>query len=136
MERKMENAIEHVCENCLFKKEIVLTDIDEKDIEEYEKIQVGLDIAQSVKKPENMPTNASSTAIKAYFEVVFEKEAYYKKQEMEWWRRIMKKYNISDKTKIDVFNKLFYHCLDAKGNEVIDFVPKKIVSKSSPKPIK
>jgi hypothetical protein len=55
---------------------------------------------------------------------LFEKEAHYKQLETEWWAKIIKKYKISDKTKIDVMNRVFYHCLDKNGKEVIDFVPK------------
>jgi hypothetical protein len=126
MERIMINTNDHVCENCMLKKEIVIPEVDTEDVAEYEEIQIGLSIAQSTNKPENIPKNASANVIKAYFEVVMEREAFYKKREREWWSKILKKYKISDRTKIDTINKTFYHCIDDKGNEVIDFIPKTV----------
>jgi hypothetical protein len=48
---------------------------------------------------------------------------------MQWWSRILKKYKISDKTKIDVMNKLFYHCLTKDGKEEVEYMPKKVQSR-------
>jgi hypothetical protein len=116
--------IQHQCSDCAFTKEIVLKNVSSEDVEEYEKIQIALSSIQSANRPENMPKDASPDVAKAYFEVIFEKEAYYKQLEMAWWKRIMDKYKISENTKIDVNEKTFYHCLDKNGKEMIDFKAK------------
>jgi hypothetical protein len=56
--------------------------------------------------------------------MVMERKENFKKQEIEWWRNMIKRYNISNSTKIDVFNGQFYVCVDKNGNEKIDFEKK------------
>jgi hypothetical protein len=50
-----------------------------------------------------------------------DKEAHYKKLEIEWWKKMLEKYNISDFTKIDVMTGQFYVCLDENNNAKIEY---------------
>jgi hypothetical protein len=118
-----ENII-HVCEDCALRKEVILENVDVEDVEVYELIYTGINTAKTASDPSVIPDGISEEKMKAYFEAAFAKEAHYKKLEAEWWRKILSKYKISDKTKIDTINCNFYHCIDKDGKEQIDFVSK------------
>jgi hypothetical protein len=114
--------INHVCEDCALRKEIVIEKVDQDDVDVYELILTGINTAQMANDPSMVPDGVSEEKMKAYFEAAIGKEAHYRKLEMEWWRNMMKKYQISDKTKMDTVQGNFYHCLDKEGNEQIDFI--------------
>jgi hypothetical protein len=127
----------HSCVNCALKKEIVLESIDDIDIEEYETIQASLASIREANTQGTIPSDAPPQVLKTYFEVMLEKEAHYKKLERQWWNKIIKKYKISENTKVDTLQKVFYHCIDATGKEMVNFVAKKIPqNKKHHKPIK
>jgi hypothetical protein len=125
----MMTNMQHQCKDCAFTKEIVIEDVDEEDVVEYDKIQIAISSLQASNSPENLPKDAAPNVIKAYFEVLFEKETHYRQLERAWWMRILKKYKISESTKIDTNERVFYHCIDKKGKEMIDFKPKPKVNK-------
>jgi hypothetical protein len=119
-------SVMHNCHECAAKKEILDIKVDEEDIEEYEDIRAGLNTANDmmsqytqVEKPVN------EKVLRAALDVVHQKESEYKLKEQKWWRRILKKYNISEQTKIDINRDCFYVCL-LNGSEIIDFVPKQV----------
>jgi hypothetical protein len=118
----MENKQSHKCDECAWKKKVVIEEVDKDDVDVYEKIMTGISTAQAARNQNNFAgENVSSEVINAYFSAVMDKEAHYKKLEIEWWRNMIEKYKISDFTKIDVMKKQFYVCLDENGKEKIDY---------------
>jgi hypothetical protein len=119
----MENTGQnHNCEECSWKKEIVVESVDKEDIDVYESIMTGISTAQAARNQSNFSgEGASDEVMKAYFSAVMDKEAHYKKLEIEWWRKMIEKYKISDFTKIDVMKGQFYICKDSEGKERIEF---------------
>jgi hypothetical protein len=115
----------HNCDECAWKKKIIIESVDNEDIDVYEKIMTGISTAQAARKQTNFSgEDVSSEIMNAYFSAIMDKEAHYKKLELEWWRNMIEKYAISDFTKIDVMKRQFYVCLDDKGNEKIDYKSK------------
>jgi hypothetical protein len=119
-----QEQVNHVCEDCALRKEIVIENVDDEDVDVYNTIQTGISTAQASNDPSIIPDGVSEEKMKAYFEAAIAKEAHYKKLEMEWWQKMMKKYNISDKTKIDPMQKKFYKCVDENNQEQIYFESK------------
>jgi hypothetical protein len=115
----------HSCSDCVFTKKVVVDKVAEEDISVYETIMTGISTAQVAKDPRILGDDVSVEKMTAFFNAAMEKEAHYKKLEIEWWRKMLSKYNISSNTKIDVINAQFYVCLDQNGKERIDFEPKK-----------
>jgi hypothetical protein len=120
-----------VCEDCALRKEIVGEKVDKEDIDVYNLIQTGISTAQAANDPSIIPDDVSKEKMKIYFETAIEKEAHYRNLLAEWWTTTLRKYKITDRTKIDPLNGVFYHCLDNAGNEQIEFVPKQ--EKQKPK---
>jgi hypothetical protein len=118
----MENNEMHDCNECAWKKKIIVESVDNDDVDVYEKIMTGLNTAQAARKQTDFSSeNVSSEVMNAYFSAIMDKEAHYKKLEIEWWRNMIEKYKISDFTKIDVMRRQFYVCVDDGENEKIDF---------------
>jgi hypothetical protein len=115
----------HVCEDCALKKVVVIENVDDEDVDVYNLIQTGIATAQAANDPSIVPDDVADNKMKAYFEAAIEKEAHYKKLEFEWWQKMMSKYKISDRTKIDPVRKKFYKCLDENNQEQVYFVAKK-----------
>jgi hypothetical protein len=112
----------HDCNECSWKKKVVVEKIDQDDIDVYETIMTGISTAQVARSQVDFPReNVTKEMMNAYFSTIIEKEAHYKKLEIEWWREMMEKYKISKLTKIDVMQKQFYVCVDENGNEKIEF---------------
>jgi hypothetical protein len=72
--------------------------------------------------------------MKAYFSTIMDKEAHYKKLEVEWWQKMIEKYKISEMTKIDIMRREFYQCVDKDGNEKIEFENKPEIELRGPFP--
>jgi hypothetical protein len=115
----------HNCTECAAVKENLDIMVEDKDVEEYEEIKAGLSSANDMlSQYANYDKPIDANVLKNVLDVIHEKETEYKTKEQQWWRRIMNKYDISDKTKIDTNHNLFFRCL-YKGNEVVDFVEKR-----------
>jgi predicted ATPase len=118
--RGMEN---HDCAECSLKKKIIC-DIDEVDVSAYEKIMTGINIADIAINPNLIEDDSSEEKIKTFINTVMGRKEKFKQLEIEWWRGMLKKYKISNLTKIDVFTRKFYACVDDKGIEKMDFEQK------------
>jgi hypothetical protein len=116
--------VSHNCEECAWKKRVVLEEIDKEDVDVYEMIMTGTNTAKAARSQPLKGEGISTENMTAYYGAVMEKEAHYKKLEIEWWRNMLKKYKISDFTKIDVIKRQFYVCESPDGKEKIEFEPK------------
>jgi hypothetical protein len=121
----------HNCSECAWKRKVVIENVDKDDVSVYETIMTGISTAQAARNQNNFNgENVSSEMMKAYFSTIMDREEHYKKLEIEWWRKMIEKYKISDFTKIDVMKSQFYICVDEDKNEKIEFSPKEIQEES------
>jgi hypothetical protein len=122
----MENMEQnHNCEECSWKRKVIVEHVDKDDVDVYETIMTGINTAQTARNQTNFDGgNTSPEVMKAYFSTIMDNEAHFKKLEIEWWRNMIEKYKISDFTKIDVIKRQFYVCVDEDKNEKIEFSPK------------
>jgi uncharacterized protein YlzI (FlbEa/FlbD family) len=118
--RGMEN---HNCVDCALKRKIVCT-VDMDDIKAYESIMTGINTADIAVNPSFIEDGLSDDKMKIFIQTVLERKEQWKNLEVDWWRNMLKKYKITNNTKIDVFNGQFYVCLDDEGIERIEFQPK------------
>lgn len=123
MVEKFKNEVSHNCSDCAFKKKIIVNVVDKEDVDVYETIMTGISTAQVAKDPGIIGDDVSVEKMTAFFNAAMDKEAHYKKLEIEWWRKMLIKYKISDRTKIDVMKGQFYVCADEEGKEYVDFKP-------------
>jgi hypothetical protein len=114
------------CNRCALRRETVITNVDQEDLDVYELISTGIATATAASNPANAPDNIDKNKLEAYFSAAIGREAHYKKLEAEWWRKMVEKYGISDRTKIDTRQGLFYRCLDKDNREQIEFIEKEI----------
>jgi hypothetical protein len=116
------NGQGHDCGTCAWKKKVVVENVDKEDVDVYETIITGISTAQAARNQSNFNgENPSAEVMSAFFTAIMDKEAHYKKLEIEWWKKMLEKYNISDFTKIDVMKGQFYVCLDEDNNEKIEY---------------
>jgi hypothetical protein len=120
----MTQNIIHDCVHCAARKEMLDIKIDEEDIDDYEDINAGVMavnnmLDQFYKYEEKMTHEKAAIMIN----LMHEKESVYRKRERKWWSRMLGKYNITDKSKIDINRNSFYHCI-YDNEEVVDFIAK------------
>jgi hypothetical protein len=127
MTNKSKNSFNHNCADCKLTKKIVC-DIDGEDVTSYESIMTGIGTADAAINPSLIEEDVSEEKMRTFVDMVLERKENYKKKEVEWWRSMLKKYEISSATKIDVFNGQFYVCLDKDGIERVDFEEKQNIN--------
>jgi hypothetical protein len=109
------------CKKCLLHKEILVNNVDEDDIDVFTKIINGINTNKVAINPDIILDNLSNDEIKSFVENNLNNRKYYKNLEIEWWKTMISKYGITENTKIDTNAKIFYHCLNDKGIEEINF---------------
>jgi hypothetical protein len=109
------------CKKCSLKKEDLNIGIDDRDIEEYTDLANGYLTAKSAYNINIIPSQLSVSEISDFLFNCFEKSRQYRNLEMRWWKRIIRKYSVTENTKINTQKKCFYHCVNKDGQEEINF---------------
>ena len=122
----------HECSKCAYTKEYFNVEIDEEDIDVYEKISIKLSNARQSTQSNTLDTLNNVLTEKQkeeHFERAFVALEEARLLEIEWWDHMKQKYHLNtDKAFVDVDKHDFYVCKDSCGKLQVNFKSKEDVN--------
>ena len=122
----------HDCSKCAYTKEYFNVEIDEEDIDVYEKISIKLSNARQSTQSNTLDTLNNVLTEKQkeeHFERAFVALEEARLLEIEWWDHMKQKYHLNtDKSFVDVDKRDFYICKDSCGKLQVNFKSKEDVN--------
>jgi hypothetical protein len=109
---------------CSLSNETLVDKVDEDDIDAFSKISNGIGTSNVALNAEIINSLPAEKELIDYLSSVLGRLKFFIHARNSWWKKMIEKYGISERSKINTSKKIFYHCLNSKGEEEINFKPK------------